>query len=141
MVMVIRDFPDLSRSMLQKCLEKRIVFTFLHEDGNDRYFMPLVLMHQMQFHRIVPMIYCVFARSMEMELFKQVKILVEHDRAVLIKMGHRLAVFGVTRLSRFRNRFHFLQRMSVVDHMERGFFIRELDIVERRLVGAQQIDR
>lgn len=69
--------------------------------SNYRHFMPLVVMHQMQFHRIVPMLYRVFDRGMEMQLFKQAKVLIEHTRTVLIKMQHRLGVFGVTRLSRF----------------------------------------
>lgn len=47
--------------------------------SNYRHFMPLVVMHQMQFHRIVPMLYRVFDRGMEMQLFKQAKVLIEHS--------------------------------------------------------------
>ena len=47
MVMIIIDFSDFRRGMLQEGLEKWIVFTLLHKDSDHGCLMPLIVMHEM----------------------------------------------------------------------------------------------
>ncbi len=84
--------------MLQEGLKKWVVSACLDEDSNHCRLMPLVVMHEVQFHRAVLMINRVLTWDMKMELFKQVEVVIKYDSAVLIEIQHRLTVPGVTRL-------------------------------------------
>ena len=70
MIMVIHDISYSGRSVFQEGLKEWIVFARLDEDSNHCRLMSLIVMHQMQFHRIVLMINRVLTGDVKMELFQ-----------------------------------------------------------------------